>query len=193
MIITISGTSGSGKSTVAKILQEKLSAERIYVGGIRRDIARQKGMTLAELNVYAQTHPETDVDVDEKAAAEARLLEKKSKIVIVEGRSQFHFLPESVKVFIKVEPKVGTQRIWKDLQRKATRQERNEGNITSLTETERSLEEREESDARRFRKYYGINPRDETNYDLILDSTTQSAEEISQKILKFVKKIVQPV
>lgn len=188
MIITISGTSGSGKSTVAKILQEKLSAERIYVGGIRRDIARQKGMTLAELNVYAQTHPETDVDVDEKAAAEARLLEKKSKIVIVEGRSQFHFLPESVKVFIKVEPKVGAQRIWNDLQRKATRQERNEGNITSLTETERSLEEREESDARRFRKYYGINPRDESNYDLILDSTKQSAEEIAQKILKFVKK-----
>jgi len=63
-IITISGTPGSGKSTVAKIIQKELDAERIYVGGIRREIARKKGMTLQELNVYAQTHPETDVDVD---------------------------------------------------------------------------------------------------------------------------------
>ena len=48
MIITISGTPGSGKSTVAKIIVETLNAERIYVGGIRRELAREKGMTLQE-------------------------------------------------------------------------------------------------------------------------------------------------
>ena len=79
MIITISGTPGSGKSTAAEMLSKKLKAERIYVGGIRRELAREKGMTLQELNQYAATHPETDVDVDKKAAAQARELEKKKK------------------------------------------------------------------------------------------------------------------
>ncbi|MBI4152802.1 AAA family ATPase [Candidatus Woesearchaeota archaeon] len=188
MIITISGTPGSGKSTVAKLLVEKLSAERIYVGGILRALAREKGMTLKELNAYAQTHPETDVDVDTKAAAEARLLEKQGKIVVVEGRTQFHFLPKSVKVYIKVDPVVGAQRIWKDLQSAATRQERNEGNLRSLEETEQRTRKREEEDARRYKKYYGIDHRDESQYDLVLDSTRQSAEEIAGKIVNFIQK-----
>ena len=97
MIITISGTPGSGKSTVAKILVKKLRAKRIYVGGIRRELARRKGMTLEELNQYAKTHPETDVNIDEKAAAKARELEKKGDIVIDEGYMQFHFVPKSSK------------------------------------------------------------------------------------------------
>ena len=187
MIITISGTPGSGKSTVAKILLQKLNAERIYVGGIRRELAREKGMTLQELNFYAETHPETDVDVDQKAAAEARALEKKSKVVIVEGRTQFHFLPESIKVFIKVDPTVGAQRIWKDLQLKSTQQERNEGNIHSLEETKRSTAEREEIDAKRYLKYYSIDHRDQSQYDLVLDSTKESAEEIANRVLKYLQ------
>jgi len=188
VIITISGTPGSGKSTVAKLLVEKISAERIYVGGIRRALARKKGMSLEQLNEYAQTHPETDIDVDQKAAAEARLLEKQGKIVVVEGRTQFHFLPKSVKIYIKVDPVVGAQRIWKDLHSAATRQERNEGNLRSLEETKQRTREREEEDARRYKKYYGIDHRDESQYDLVLDSTRQSAEEIAEKIVVFVQK-----
>ncbi|MBI4152034.1 AAA family ATPase [Candidatus Woesearchaeota archaeon] len=183
MIITISGMPGSGKSTVAKILQQKLSAERIYVGGLRRNLAREKGMTLAELNAYAQTHPETDVDIDQKVAAEARALDHGGKIIIVEGRTQFHFLPESLKVFIKVDIDVGAERIWKDLQSSATKQERNEGTIRSSEEMKRRTREREEEDARRYLKYYGIDHREESQYDLVLDSTSQSAEQIAEKIM----------
>jgi cytidylate kinase len=63
-IITISGDPGSGKSTIAQELAKKLKAKRIYVGEIRREIARKKGLTLAELNKYAEKHPETDVDIE---------------------------------------------------------------------------------------------------------------------------------
>ena len=125
MIITISGTPGSGKSTIVKILVENLRAERIYVGGIRRELAKEKSMTLTELNEYAQTHPETDVDVDEKAAAQARKLGQGKKVVVVEGRTQYHFLPESIKIFVNVDVDEAARRIWKDLQQKDMRMQRN--------------------------------------------------------------------
>lgn len=187
MIITISGTPGSGKSTIAAILMKKLQAERIYVGGIRREIAREKGMTLQELNEYARTNPETDVDVDTKAAAQARELEKAGKMVIVEGRTQFHFLPESIKIYIKVKPEEGARRIWKDLQNQKTQQLRNEGNIPSFEAMKKRIHEREEEDAARYKKYYGINHLDESQYDFILDTTEISPEKGAEEILTFIR------
>ncbi len=191
MIITISGTPGSGKSTVAKILMEKLKAERIYVGGIRREIARKKGLTLEELNKYAQTHPETDVDVDKDAAIQARQLENAGKKVIVEGRTQYHFLPESIKIYIKVDPEEGARRIWNDLQEKELRDQRNEGNITSFEQMKLRMKQRQHEDTKRYQKYYSINPYDESHYDLVLDSTTISAEEVAEKILSYVEKYLR--
>lgn len=196
MIITISGTPGSGKSTAAEMLAKMLQAERIYVGGIRRELAREKGMTLQELNQYATLHPETDVDVDTKAAAKARELEKKNKIVIVEGRTQFHFLPESIKIFMKVNPEEGAKRIWKDLQNKAAQEKRNEGNIASFEAMKKRIYEREEEDAARYKKYYKIDHRDESQYDLIIDTTYLTPEKTVEKIASFIasskKKKAQP-
>ena len=191
MIITISGTPGSGKSTVAKILVEKLKAERIYVGGIRREIARKKGWTLEELNKYAQTHPETDVDVDKDVTVQARQLEKAGKKVIVEGRTQYHFLPESIKIYIKVEPEEGARRIWNDLQEKELRDQRNEGNIASFEQMKLRMKQRQNEDIKRYQKYYSINPYDESHYDLVVDSTAISAEEVAEKILSYVKKYLR--
>ena len=208
MIITISGTPGSGKSTVAKILAKELGAERIYVGEIRRELARQKGMTLQELNGYALTHPETDVDVDKDVAQRARMLEnkkkkdenrkeeekrekgkkkEKEKIVLVEGRTQFHFLPESVKIYLKVSVDEAARRIWNDLQQEEKKKERNEGNFNSLAQVKKEILAREENDVQRYKKYYGIDHRDEKQYDLIVDSTHQTPEEVVQKIMVFLR------
>ena len=187
MIITISGNPGSGKSTVAEILVKKLEAKRIYVGGIRRELAREKGMTLQELNEYAKNNPETDVDIDKKAATEAKGLHEQGKLVVVEGRTQYHFIPESVKVYMKVDSETGAKRIWKDLQDKQASQQRNEGNLNSLEEVKKRVLDRESEDAQRYLKYYDIDPRVESQYDLIVDTTNISAEEAAQKVIDYVK------
>ena len=155
-IITISGNAGSGKSTIAKKLIDILEAKRIYVGGIRRELAREKGMTLYELNQYAMNNPETDVEVDKKAAEEARELVKQST-VIVEGRTQFHFLPESVKILIKVSLDVGAKRIWKDLQDSEINEQRNEAELSSFEDFKEKTQERQNSDLQRYKKYYNLN------------------------------------
>ncbi|HLC97874.1 MAG TPA: AAA family ATPase [Candidatus Nanoarchaeia archaeon] len=187
MIITISGTPGSGKSTVAKLLVKALGAERIYVGGMRRELAKERGITLIELNEYAKIHPETDVDVDKKASELAKKLEKEGKIVIAEGHTQFYFFPDSIKIFIKVDPDEAARRIWKDLQQKETREARNEGSITSLEQMKQRVQERLKEDNTRYKKYYGLDYLDESHYELVIDSTTITAEQVTEKILSFLK------
>ena len=189
MIITISGQAGSGKSTMAQKLQDLFQAERIYVGGIRRELARKKGMSLEELNEYATTHPETDVDIDKEVAAQARALAKSGKNIIVEGRTQFHFLPESIKIFMKVSHDEAARRIWKDLQEKGTKEKRNEGNFKSLAELKKSLIERDKNDTLRYKKYYGFDHQDERHFDLVVDTTSLTPEETEEIILKFVQKV----
>ena len=189
MIITISGNPGSGKSTVAKILVERLNGVRVYVGGIRRELAREKNMTLLELNEYAKTHfEETDTEVDKRAAENAKELEKEGKTVIVEGRTQFHFLPESKKILITVDQKEGAKRIWKDLQKKELQAERNEDHINSLEDVEESTLKRDQEDAERYLKHYKIDHRKEENYDFVVDSTDIPAVEVADKVMKYLNK-----
>ncbi|MFA6462129.1 MAG: (d)CMP kinase [Candidatus Woesearchaeota archaeon] len=189
MILTISGNPGSGKSTVAKILVEKLGWERIYVGGIRRELAKQKGMTLEEFNLYAKTHfKEADEEVDTQAVTQARELDKQGKDVIVEGRVHFHLLPESLKIYIHVSEGEGARRVWKDLQDKEASATRDEGNLNSLTEVKKSIIERDEEDAQRYIKYYGVDHRDLSQFDLVVDSTTIPAKKVAEKIIQVIKK-----
>ena len=192
MIITITGNPGSGKSTIAKILLERLKAERIYVGGMFRAMAREKGVTLEEFNDYAQKHPDVDVDADKRAAQEARRLEKLGRVVLAEGRMQFHLLPESIKIYVHVDSKEGARRIWSDLQ--ATREgiERNQKKFKSYEETLKGTLERNITDAKRFKKLYGVDITDLKQYDFVVDTTSISAVEAAGKVLKFIESRNKP-
>ena len=187
MIITISGTPGSGKSTVAQILVKKLGLERIYIGGILRTLAKQKGMTIEQLTEYAQSHPEIDQEVDENTRDEARKLAQQSQDVLVEGRVQFFFLPESVKIFMKVNPEAAAKRIWKDLQDREKSGARNEKVVNSIKRVQQKIVKRETEDAKRYKKLYGIYHRDESQYDLVIDTTAITASEAAERIMKFLK------
>jgi len=50
MIITIGGEPGSGKSTVANIVAQKLGYKHYSTGDLRGEIAMRHGLTIDELN-----------------------------------------------------------------------------------------------------------------------------------------------
>ena len=185
-IITISGTPGSGKSTLAKMLADKLQCQRIYVGGTMREIAKAKKITLEELNQQAQVDPKIDTEVDKATAQKAQKLVK-TKPLIVEGRTQFYFLPESINLYIKVSLKEGAKRIWKDLQNDVTHAERNEGDYQSLEEMEVKIKQRQKSELIRYQKYYNINHHDESQYDFVVDTTNITPKQGLKKIIDFLK------
>ena len=64
MIISLSGAGGAGKSTMAKKLANVLGWPHYYMGGLRREAAAKKGITLAEYNKLGEMNPLTDQEVD---------------------------------------------------------------------------------------------------------------------------------
>ena len=62
--ITISGTPGSGKSTVAKILEKKLGIKYIYSGLIFRQLAEEHNMELEKFGKYCEQNSEIDKELD---------------------------------------------------------------------------------------------------------------------------------
>lgn len=179
MIITINGKPGSGKSSLAKMLSEKLGYTYIDIGDIRREAARKRGMTLEEYNKLGETSFETDKDVD----AYIKTLADKDNLVL-SSRMAFHFLPNSVKIFLDVTMREAAERIFND-KKLGSRNET--AQIASAEEIERSLHERVRSDTVRYQKYYSVDIYDTTNYDLVIDTTGISLDGVFEKAMAFLK------
>jgi len=177
MIISISGNAGSGKSTVAEKVVVKLNYESYYIGGIRREMARKRGMTLEEYNTYGETHPETDEEVEDYQTD----LGKTKDNFVIQGRVSYHFIPQSIKVFLDVHIDEGTKRIWKDMQENP--EERNEAKISSPEELKASLIKRQKSDILRYRKFYNLDPYNTENYDIVIDSTDMTPDQVVNTII----------
>jgi CMP/dCMP kinase len=179
MIISFMGLPGSGKSTVAKLLAEKLNWPRYYIGGLRRQKAKDRGMTLAEYNKLGETDPQTDLEVDNYQTE----LGKTEDNFIIEGRTSWYFIPHSFKIYLDVNKKIGAQRIYNDLEKSKHRNE--DVNLKTADDVLKSIKEREKSDAFRYKKYFGINVHDKKNYDLIIDTSNMAPDEIVKKIINF--------
>ncbi len=173
MIVTISGTPGSGKSTLARALAHKLNYTYLYMGGLRREIARRHNLTLAELNTVGETEAWTDREADDYLRAEVA----KQPNSVVDSRTAFYFFPHSFKIFVTVAPEVGAQRIWGALQ-KNSRKRNEAAALHSVEDVVRANQERMASDRLRYHKYYGIeNGMDYKHYDLVLDTTNLNPTE----------------
>ena len=171
-IISLTGDLGSGKSTVSAILCETLSYQYVYTGQIQRKIAERYGMTTTELNTYSETHPEIDTEIDSTFKAL-----NNSENLIVDSRLAWFFIPSSFKVFLKANLDVSITRISGDKQRI------NE-NYASHQEAAKGIVARKESEVKRYQQFYGVNCLDLGNYDLIVDTSNISPQEVANIILE---------
>jgi len=169
--ITISGPPGSGKTTVAKILSEKLKIKLISAGEVFRQLAFERGMSLEEFSKFAESNPEIDILVDrvQKEMAE------KEKDAIVEGRLSGWMIKDAeLKVYIFADPEVRYSRIAK----------REDKDISTVRKETRL---REEVEKRRYQKFYGIDVDDWRIYDLIINSSRMSPEKIAEIIITAIR------
>lgn len=181
MIITISGTPGSGKSTVGKLLAKKLGFRYFSIGSMRRAMARERGLTLQQFNVLGERQAFTDREID---AWQAKLGRQRDRLV-VEGRTSFHFIPHSVKVFLSVSMAEAARRIWHD--RAHARRFEASHTYRSPKELEHGLRGRIASDTRRYRKYYRLNIFLKRHYDLWLDTSRDTPRQTLGRIMTFLR------
>lgn len=181
MIISIAGAIGSGKSTIGKMLAEKINWPRYNMGDVWRELARQKGMTLAELQKLSETELKTDNEIDEQV----KNLGATKDNFIIEGRLAWHFIPHSLKIYLDVSEDEAARRIFSELQIRNESQE--DKKMETYEDVVSSIKDRKKRDLFRYQKYYGINPFEPANYDLAIDTTSLSVQEVFAKVLNFVE------
>ncbi len=181
MIITISGTPGSGKSTVAKLLAKKLNLKHYSTGDFMREIAKERNLSLEELERIAEGDRAIDTTLDKRQIE----LGKNEDNFVIDGRLGFYFIPQSIKIFLDADLKIRAQRIWQDIKIKGLRKGERADNLREIIE---EIERRKDSERARYLKYYKVNPDEEKHYDLIVETTKITAEEVVEKIIEFIKK-----
>ncbi len=179
MIITISGTPGSGKGTVGRLLAKKLGYRYYSIGEMRRAMAIERGMTLQALNVLGEKQPFTDRQVD---AWQKKLGRTKDNLV-VEGRTSFYFIPHSVKLFLTADLDEAARRIFYD--RAHVRRFEASHRYETPKQLVHGLRHRIASDNRRYKKYYGLNIFLLRHYDLVINTTKQRPQDTLREILSF--------
>ncbi len=177
-IISITGDLASGKTTVTRYLQEELGYE-IYKNGERfRNMAKEMNMSVSEFGDYVEAHPEIDIKLDDMAKEYG--LEHDN--FIIDARLGFYTVPQSFKIYLKVDPDEGARRAFGDADRKATE------NFATVEEYKADMLKRYNGENERYIKLYGVNRADMNNYDLVVDTTNLTREEVRDTILREYKK-----
>lgn len=182
MIITFNGDEGAGKTTIGRRAAQKLGYKYYYTGQIFRDMADKRGLPLVEYLKLGETDPSIDKEIDDHTIELAR----KEDNFILDSRLAWYFIPQSLKIYLKVDEQAGVERIFEELKKE---NRRNETRSAHTMETLlKKIRERRELDNKRYKKYYGINIHNEKNYDFILDTTHLTIDEVFEKVMDFIKK-----
>ena len=176
MIVTISGKAGAGKSTVAKLLSEKMHLKHYSIGDLMRAMAKEKGISLLELNKLAETDKSIDFELDEKL----KELGKTKDDFVVDGRLTAFFIPNAdVRVFLETDNRVRAERIMKD--------KREHEKSKDTDEMVEKIRKREESEKKRYWQYYGVDYSDRRLYNFVIDTTKLTPNEVVEMVIEFAK------
>ncbi|WP_420804951.1 (d)CMP kinase [Hyperthermus butylicus] len=152
--IAVSGPPGSGKTTYARRLAEDLGLEYYSAGRIFRELARERGVSLEEMNRIAANDPRIDLEID------MRTLEIGCRgNVVIEGHLVAWVLRgvADVRIYVTAPLDVRVKRI-------AEREGRN------FEEVYRETVIREFMHQQRFLVMYGIDISNLSIFNLVLDT-----------------------
>ncbi len=170
MRITISGPPGSGKTTVCGLLAERLDLPAVVFGRLFREMAEEKGMTLADFGSLAEQDPSIDETIDRRILDIARDTDS----IILESRLSAQMLVRhgipAFKVYLDADPLVRAARVGR----------REDEDLQQAAE---AIVRRQASEAKRYLQYYGIDLYDLSVYDMVVDTADKTPDQIVDEIV----------
>lgn len=173
MLITLWWKAWSGKWTVWKLLAEKLGYEIISIWDMKRKLAAEMGINIIEFNKMWDD-PEKSAEFDLKYEGYQKSLKLTDKIIL-DSRLWFYAQPNAFKILLDVDEEEAGKRIFN-----ANREtDKNSTKKAAIAE----VKDRNSSDAERYKKLYDVDLWDYNNYNLVIDTTNRTPEEILDIIL----------
>lgn len=178
ILVTVSGPPAAGTSSLCDTLSDLIDAKVISGGDIFRNIANDRGLKPYELSEIAEDDDSIDHEIDERLK---NIIDKKTKNsnderVIIDSRLSGWHAERRADLSIWLQAPI------------ETRVER----LESRNETQKELRRREQSDAKRYKKYYNIDISDMSIYDLVIDTETFSEEHTAQITKQALNTQVEP-
>ena len=174
-IITIAGRPGSGKSSTAKAVTAELGYQHFSSGDLFRALAREQGIDVLQANLSAEQNAELDHLVDGRL----QLIGATEERIVIDSRTAWHWIPESFKVFLDLDLQVAAERILASIVDARLASEHTHRDPKEYAEV---LRQRLESESRRYKALYDIDPYVMTNYDLVIDTAVNSLEQVVQQV-----------
>jgi predicted cytidylate kinase len=147
-----------------------LGLKAVVFGKIFREMAAERGMSLSEFGKLA----ETDRTIDEMIDSRIIEIARENDNIILESRLAAHMCSrngiDAVKVYLHASPEIRIKRV-------GTRE--NETIEQALKETE----ERQASEEKRYKMYYGIDINDTSVYDIIVNTDFLNPEQVLGHIM----------
>lgn len=175
-IITIAGRPGSGKSSTAKLVAERLEFDHFSSGDLFRALAAEMGVDVLQANLSAEQNAEIDHAVDGRL----RQIGQEDDRLVVDSRTAWHWMPTSFKVFLDLDLQLAAERILAKIDDKRLASEHVH---RDPVEYAAFLKERLASENRRYKSLYDIDPYDLHNYDLVVDTKTNDLERATEKVI----------
>jgi cytidylate kinase len=175
LVITISGLHGTGKSTIARAVSQAFNLRHVSAGELFRQIAVDRGLTVSDLSKLSATDRSVDDLVDERTRLEA----KRGRVVLDGLLTGWLVKDEAdLKIFFIASETARIERIA-----------RREG--ISFDAAREATLLREHLERRRFNRFYGVELRDLSPYDLVLNTGLLSVKANLQIIKTFIREYVK--
>ena len=155
-VITVSGLSGAGKTTIAKSIADELKFRYLSAGEIFRNAAKERGMNFIEF--VKKRSPQFDLDVDSKILSYAM-----KGNVVLDGRLTGWVAGEwaDFRIWVRCPIAIRAKRIAKR-------------DKISFEKAISQIRKRDNADIKIYKKIYKVDLLDDSIYDLIINTGRMS-------------------